>query len=100
MVLIPVKFGSNKEWYIIELQGHVEMEESEFKGLFGTLYFTTDKTPYLLLGHSKLKGEISKFKNPLIFLTKVEEKDKQNSLKVCAVARHKITFIKRPIPIV
>ncbi|KAF1745171.1 hypothetical protein MXB_645, partial [Myxobolus squamalis] len=92
-----IKLDCLDEWYIIELQGHLETDEISFKDSLGRLYFTTDNTPYLLIGQNKIKGVVIKLKNPYVIMSK-NIQNAIKSFKIVAVVHNLILFKTRPLP--
>ncbi|KAF8577779.1 hypothetical protein K439DRAFT_1417880 [Ramaria rubella] len=100
------KLGSN-EVVLIELQGWLDVVEGERPdGLIGSLCMENDK-PVLKIGHHLLEGKMISLSKPLAVLAKVGEIDDIHegeavsmSYDVLTIVKRKVTFSKRPVPVI
>lgn len=117
--------GTAPEWIIIELQGDLESRSQEsFAGKqIGSLVFTKEGTPIMIIGHHILYGKIAELEKPFAVIRKaardshsgsqeepsapVNGSDKDlimPSAPVCydvqAIVKKKIIFKTRPKPII
>ncbi|KAI5122925.1 hypothetical protein M0805_007603 [Coniferiporia weirii] len=104
------KLGS-EEVVLIELQGSIEVEGSQWGQPIGRLKFDeNDSKPTMLIGHNLLEGKIVNLPKPLAVLFKKDidvsgagEDSKGGATceyDMVAVVKRKILFSKRPMPIV
>jgi len=110
-----VKLASN-ELVLIELQGALEVEGNKKGQLIGTLNLDNPDRPTLQIGYSLLEGKIVSLSKPLAVLRLVQEtRNKPGSMpiddeeirpandksfEIVSIVRKKISFPKRPRPLV
>uniref|UniRef100_A0A914W5Z8 Chromosome transmission fidelity protein 8 homolog n=1 Tax=Plectus sambesii TaxID=2011161 RepID=A0A914W5Z8_9BILA len=108
---IPIRMTGDRidEWVIIELQGALESSlGGDLSGKeIGTLSYTKEGAPVLIVGHHALFGKEVVLDKPLGVLVKKQQQQQQESQEQCAPAfdivasvKRKIVFKSRPRPIV
>ncbi|KZT39136.1 hypothetical protein SISSUDRAFT_968266, partial [Sistotremastrum suecicum HHB10207 ss-3] len=100
------------EVVLIEMQGSLEVEGDKSNGFIGVLNVDDDKTT-MRIGHHLLEGKIASLAKPIAVLRKTETKASNSaaheagldvpvsepSFDIVSIAKRKIVFSKRPVPI-
>uniref|UniRef100_A0A914WNG5 Chromosome transmission fidelity protein 8 n=1 Tax=Plectus sambesii TaxID=2011161 RepID=A0A914WNG5_9BILA len=105
---IPIRMTGDRidEWVIIELQGALESSlGGDLSGKeIGTLSYTKEGAPVLIVGHHALFGKEVALDKPLGVLVKKQQQESQEqcapAFDIVASVKRKIVFKSRPRPIV
>ncbi|RNA44418.1 chromosome transmission fidelity 8 -like protein [Brachionus plicatilis] len=87
MVQIFIKTSQDTgvtEWSLIEIQGDLECENGkDINGKFmADLYFNTDGTPILILGHHIMYGKVCNLEKPMVLIRKQKIVNKDDHMQI------------------
>eukprot|EP01025_Chloroclados_australasicus_P029734 TRINITY_DN296_c0_g3_i1.p3 TRINITY_DN296_c0_g3~~TRINITY_DN296_c0_g3_i1.p3 ORF type:complete len:107 (-),score=6.10 TRINITY_DN296_c0_g3_i1:294-614(-) len=101
-MIIPIVYGDVTEWFMIELQGKIIMQDMCQN--VGTLQKIEEKEDKVMLtiGYHQLEGQMQALKKPFAVLEKDKIGDERGEVqyKIVGMVKHKVLFSKQPRAII
>lgn len=104
-MIVPIESSSSiPEWGMLELNGELVMPSTDSENALdssnslelGSLAFSDDSTPVMIVGGHELKGSVVKLPKPFAILKKRTRDEGQTDYEVVGVITKKLLFDQYP----